>query len=86
MATIESLNKSITLMDDEELISFLLKIRNNRLRKPERKARVASAPAKTKRKPSAKAPKQQDLFAIANSMNEEQKASLLAKLLTSRTK
>lgn len=81
MATIETLHTSISAMSSDELFSMLRLIRNNRLRRPEKKIREAKAPAKTKRKPNASAPKQQDLFALVNQMSAEQKAALAKKLM-----
>lgn len=81
MATIETLHPSISAMSNDELYSKLRDIRNNRLRRPEKKVREAKAPAKVKRKPNPKAPKQQDLFALAGNMTDKEKAALAAKLL-----
>jgi len=81
MATIESLGISISTQSNAELFERLRAIRNNRRRRPERKVRQKSAPAKTRRAPSKRAPKQQDLFALANSMSNEQKLALAAKLM-----
>lgn len=81
MATIESLHTSISVLPSDDLFNLLRTIRNNRLRRPEKKIRETKAPAKTKRKPSASAPKQQDLFALVSTMSPEQKAALAAKLM-----
>lgn len=78
MATIESLSISITKMPRPQFYTMLMDIRTNRRTRPE--ARKA-APAKTKRKPNAKAPRQQDLFALAEGMTTTQKAALAAKLM-----
>ena len=81
MATIESLGTSISTQSNDDLYERIRIIRNNRRRRPERKVRQASAPAKTRRAPNKRAPKPQDLFAIANNMTNEQKLALAKKLM-----
>ena len=81
MATIESLNISITSQSPEDLFERIRLIRNRRRLRPTKAVRAASAPAKTRRRPSKATPKPQDLFALANSMSPEQRQSLAAKLL-----
>ena len=79
MATIESLGKSISDMSTPELNDRLMKIRAQRRLKPEKKKPQRNA--RTAKKPSKKAPKQQDLFVAAKGMTSKQKADLLKALL-----
>ena len=78
MATIDSLGISISDMSRSELFTKLHQIRATRRTRP---AARKSAPAKVSRAPSKKAPKQQDLFALANGMTAEAKAALAASLM-----
>lgn len=82
MATIDSLNTSITCMGRAELMSKLMTIRENRRRKPERAMRAKkSTPAKVARAPKKTNLKQQDIFAFTKGMSDEMKANLAAQLL-----
>jgi len=78
MATIYDLHTSISALPQQDLFELLRKIRAIRRTRP---AAKKSAPAKTKRRPSRRKPKQQDLFALAEGMTESQKAALAASLL-----
>ena len=80
MATIDSLGTSISTQSNDTLYERIRLIRNNRRRRPTKKLRAKSAPAKTRRKPNARAPKPQDMFALVNKMTTQQKAALAAKL------
>ena len=82
MATIDSLNTSITRMGRAELMSKLMTIRENRRRKPERAMRAKkSTPAKVARAPKKTNLKQQDIFAFTKGMSDDMKAKLAAQLL-----
>lgn len=82
MATIDSLNISITCMGRAELMAKLMTIRENRRRKPERAMRAKkSTPAKVARAPKKTNLKQQDIFAFTKGLSEEAKANLAAQLL-----
>jgi hypothetical protein len=78
MATIDSLGISISDMTRPELMAKIHKIRATRRTRPLARK---SAPAKVSRAPNKKAPKQQDLFALANGMTTEAKAALAASLM-----
>ena len=78
MATIDSLGTSILCMTREALHDHIMAIRAIRRTRP---AARKSAPAKTKRRPNKKAPRQQDLFALAEGMTTAQKAKLAAQLM-----
>jgi hypothetical protein len=78
MATIDTLRPSITSMSYQEKISLISKIRAIRRTRPEPRR---SAPAKVLRAPSRKAPKQQDLFQLANGMTQSAKDTLILELL-----
>lgn len=75
---IEHLHKSISQMKWDELVSFILEMRNRR--------RTVSEPIKTKTTKAKnggknkKQPKEYDLFAVANTMKQSQKNDLLAQL------
>lgn len=82
MATIQSLNTSITCMGRAELMSKLMVIRENRRRRPERALRAKKdTPAKVARAPKKSNLKQQDIFAFTKGMTDEMKANLAAQLL-----
>lgn len=82
MATIDSLNTSITCMGRAELMAKLMTIRENRRRRPERAMRAKkSTPAKVARAPKKTNLKQQDIFAFTKGMTDEMKANLAAQLL-----
>ena len=82
MATIQSLNTSITCMGRAELMTKLMAIRDNRRRKPERAMRAnKSTPAKVARAPKKTNLKQQDIFAFTKGMTDEMEANLAAQLL-----
>ena len=82
MATIESLNTSITCMGRAELMNKIMFIRENRRRKPERAMRAnKSTPAKVARAPKKANLKQQDIFAFTKGMSDDMKANLAAQLL-----
>ena len=78
MATIDSLGTSISTLPSQEFYTLIMGIRAHRRTKPPPRRK---APAKTKRRPNAKAPRQQDLFALAGNMTNDQKAALAAKLM-----
>lgn len=80
MATIHSLNKSITDMDNEELYAKLHKIRSIRRTRPSKKIRAKSAPAKVKRAPNKKKLRPQDMFAYAKGLTASAKADLISQL------
>jgi primosomal protein N'' len=65
----------------QDVVDLLTVIRARRRERPTKKIREASAPAKTKRAPSKKAPKQQDLFRLAAGMTSEQKLKLAQSLI-----
>jgi hypothetical protein len=81
MATIYSLNQSITDMSEGELLSKLHLIRENRRRKPERAMRQKSTPAKVARAPKKSNLKPTDMFQFARGLSDEAKAKLAAELL-----
>ena len=82
MATIDSLNTSITCMGRAELMTKLMAIRENRRRRPERALRAKKAtPSKVARAPKKSNLKQQDIFAFTKGMTDEMKANLAAQLL-----
>lgn len=81
MATIYSLNKSITEMTEAELLNKLHSIRENRRRKPERAMRQKSTPAKVARAPKKSNLKPTDMFQFARGLSDEAKAKLAAELL-----
>ena len=78
MAIIDSLHTSITDMPEDGVFNLLHKIRANRRLRP---AARKKAPAKVARAPNKKAPKQQDLFALAIGMSSDRKAALAAQLI-----
>lgn len=80
MATLESLALSITQRSYNDLNLLLTEIRANRRRKPEPKKRKTTT-ARSSRKASKSAPKQQDLFALANGMSQKEKDLMAATLL-----
>lgn len=77
MATIDSLGTSILDLSRSRLYSLVMCIRENRRTRP---SATRKAPAKCARAPSAKAPKQQDLFQLATKMTPLARAKLLAEL------
>ena len=79
MATIESLNKSISDMTPQESMDLIMQIREVRRTRPTKKIRAKKAPAKTKRAPKKRmAP--QDMFAYAQGLDDKAKAALIEKL------
>ena len=82
MATIHSLNQSISTMPRTVLMPLIHAIRTQRRLKPERTMRKQkSTPAKVARAPKKTALKQQDLFAFASGLDDIAKAKLAAQLL-----
>lgn len=82
MATIYSLNKSITEISLDELMSKLHTIRENRRRKPERTIRQTKAtPAKVARAAKKSNLRPTDMFQFARGLSDEAKAKLAAELL-----
>lgn len=82
MATIHSLNQSISTMPRTVLMPLIHAIRTQRRLKPERAMRKQkSTPAKVARAPKKTALKQQDLFAFASGLDDSAKAKLAAQLL-----
>lgn len=82
MATIHSLNQSISTMPRTVLMPLIHAIRTQRRLKPERTMRKRkSTPAKVARAPKKTALKQQDLFAFASGLDDSAKAKLAAQLL-----
>jgi len=79
MATIESLNTSITHMTRAALFEHLGRIRTQRRLRPP--PRQKSTPAKVARAPKKGNLKQQDLFQYANGLSDGAKANLAAELL-----
>jgi hypothetical protein len=80
MATIEHLNTSITQMSRAESFALIKGIRDSRRRaRPVKEPKAL--PAKVARSPKKSAPRQQDLFAMAQGMTPEAKAQLLASLM-----
>ena len=79
MATIESLNISITHMTRAALFEHLGRIRTQRRLRPA--PRQKSTPAKVARAPKKGNLKQQDLFQYANGLTDAAKASLAAELI-----
>lgn len=81
MATIESLNRSVTQMSRQQIFDHLHKIRAQRRLRPEKKIREAKAPAKVKRAPKQSAMRQQDVFLFSQGLDQDQKNKLAALLL-----
>lgn len=81
MATINSLNVSITRQSPEDLTQLFITIRAQRRLRPSKAVRKKSAPAKTKRRPNKRNPKPQDIFALINQMSPEEKAAMAKRLI-----
>ena len=82
MATIYSLNQSITSMEMSDLLAKLHTIRENRRRKPERTIRQTKvAPAKVARAAKKSNLRPTDMFQFARGLSDEAKAKLAAELL-----
>jgi len=81
MATIHSLNRSISAMPRQALHDLLQRIRAQRRLRPERKLREKTAPAKVARAPKKSALKPNDVFAFAKGLTEAQKAALALELM-----
>lgn len=84
MATIDSLNKSITKMSLKSLHEHLSAIRSQRRLRPARKEsslKQKSTPAKVARKADKKNLKQQDVFQYTQGLSEGAKSDLAAMLL-----
>ena len=82
MATIYSLNQSITDISYQELLSKISVIRTNRRRRPERpiRAQKKEAPAKVTRAKNHH-PKTKDISAAISKLSPEMRAMLAAELL-----
>jgi hypothetical protein len=80
MATLETLATSITKRPYQDLVTLISGIRSQRRKRPEPKERKVTA--KSSRNVSKKNPKQQDLFALANSMSKSDKDAMAATLMS----
>jgi hypothetical protein len=80
MARIEHLNISITDLPPDALMNLVMEIRANRRKRPVKAQRKSNAQAKrtTARK---RAPSQQDVFAMVDSMSPELKKKIAQQLL-----